>query len=63
MTKHDEYVDSRECARLLGVRIGTPRQWRYEGKGPPYTKLKSGVVRYKLQDVLAFRDKNIKAAS
>jgi hypothetical protein len=52
----DPLVDTREAARILGVREGLLVRWRYEQKGPPYLKLSGGTVRYQIRDLSAFME-------
>lgn len=41
-----DLINDREAARLLGVPVQTLRNWRHEGKGPPYRKVGQRIVRY-----------------
>jgi predicted DNA-binding transcriptional regulator AlpA len=45
-----DYVGEIQAAHLLGVSRKTLRNWRYQGKGPPYHKL-GARVRYRLGEV------------
>jgi predicted DNA-binding transcriptional regulator AlpA len=44
------YVDDVKVAELLGLAVGTIRNMRWRGDGPPYIKL-NHTVRYSLEDV------------
>lgn len=48
-------LDSYGVADLLGVKVGTVRSWRKRGLGPPWYKFE-GIVRYRLEDVVVYRD-------
>lgn len=45
-----------ELAERWKVPIRLLATWRYEGRGPRYIKIE-GSVRYRLDDVLAYEDK------
>jgi hypothetical protein len=45
----------RVASPILGVSLSTLRNWRVQGKGPPYLKL-GRKVSYPLADLLAWRD-------
>ena len=44
----------REAAEFLGIPEGTLAQWRSQRRGPPYVKLESRLVRYRLSDLEAY---------
>ena len=44
-----------ELAAFFGVKVSTIRKWRILGTGPRWIKLGS-LVRYKIDDALAFLD-------
>jgi hypothetical protein len=51
-----EFVDEDVAAQVLGFEVGTLRQWRTKGGGPPYYKLtrgnKQGAVRYNIPECI-----------
>jgi len=49
-------VTTRDVARLLGLAEITITQMRARGEGPPHFKAGARNVRYRLADVLAWRD-------
>lgn len=49
-------LTSQEVAAQLGITEGTLRNWRYEGEGPKYVKLRKRLVRYRPTDVQAYVD-------
>ena len=49
-------LTSKEVAVQLGITEGTLRNWRYEGEGPQYVKLRKRLVRYRPADVQAYID-------
>ena len=59
MTPQSEYLDTHQCARLIGRSASTVREWRSKNaksrryqKGPRYDKNPTtGQVRYKRVDV------------
>lgn len=48
-----------EVADLFDVSIGTLAQWRYEGRGPKFTKAGNRIL-YRWADVEAFLDANMR---
>jgi predicted DNA-binding transcriptional regulator AlpA len=51
LAKH-KLLDSEQVAALLGVSPTRLCTWRGEGKGPPFIKLETKLVRYRLASVL-----------
>ncbi len=51
-----DFLRTPDVARLLGVADGTLRAWRSQGIGPSYCQMNGhyGVVRYRLEDVMAW---------
>jgi hypothetical protein len=47
------FVPDTIAATLIGSTPATLRRWRYEGRGPRYTKIGS-TVRYKVADLESF---------
>lgn len=39
-------LSEQEVADLYGVSVGTLRNWRVSGKGPPFTKLARNTIAY-----------------
>ncbi len=56
-------IDSHEAARLLGVATITLAQWRGAAQGPRWFKCGGRSVRYRLGDVLSYRDGRMKGGS
>lgn len=57
VTKADRWLKPEEAAQLTGYAVKTLTGWRYEGRGPRYTKTspaRSGRVRYRESDVIAW---------
>jgi Helix-turn-helix domain len=55
------YLDSYAVADMLDVSVHTVRSWRKRHLGPPYFKFE-GVIRYRLDDVVAYRDRGRREA-
>ena len=53
------YMTTREVAAFLGLSAGTLCVWRSQGKGPSYYKV-GNAVRYKIADVEAWKNENVK---
>ena len=53
------YMTTREVAAFLGLSAGTLCVWRSQGKGPNYYKV-GNAVRYKIDDVEAWKNENVK---
>ena len=52
----DQWVDDREAAKILGFRnVQTLRNWRFQGRGPSYSKM-GRSVRYKVSDLVSFAE-------
>lgn len=54
-------LTSKEVAARLRIKPRTLNNWRVKGKGPKFYKLHDGPkapVRYRLQDVLAYEQRN-----
>jgi predicted DNA-binding transcriptional regulator AlpA len=51
MTEREEYIDTNEAAKLVGVCAGTLKKWRAEGTGPQAVKLGKRLVRYPLSKI------------
>jgi hypothetical protein len=49
------WLTTRQVAKRLSLSVGTIENWRYMGKGPVYYK--TGKIRYKLSDIIAFENK------
>jgi hypothetical protein len=47
------YVNDVEAAQLLSASPQTLRNWRFQGKGPAYSK-RGRMVRYNVADLLDF---------
>lgn len=52
--KPGDLVNEREAAAILGVEVGTLRNWRSLGKGPHFRKIGERMVRYRRADLAAF---------
>ena len=46
-----DFPDTDECAKRMGRKPSTLRQWRYQGIGPPYLKF-DGNISYFWPDVV-----------
>ncbi len=49
-----ELIDEHEAAALLGLAVGTLRNWRALRQGPSYRKIGKRTVRYLRADLSAF---------
>ena len=47
----ERLLTTRQVAAILNVKVGTLKKWRQRGLGPPFLKLDSGVVRYRLDAI------------
>lgn len=57
-TELETAIDSRATARILGLSPVTLQQLRARGDGPPFFRI-GRTVRYRLGDVIAWRDARI----
>ncbi len=53
-------IDERETAKALGVTVACLRRWRWAGTHLPFIKLGNRLVRYRMEDVQAFIDSNLR---
>lgn len=49
-------LDTHQVSELLGLATVTLAQMRARGEGPPFFRVNKRHVRYRLGDVLAYRD-------
>lgn len=49
-------VTTRQAGEILGIAEITLSQWRARGEGPRYFRIGRRHIRYRLADVLAWRD-------
>lgn len=49
-----DLIDEREAAALMGLAVGTLRNWRSLRQGPRFRKIGTRAVRYCRADVAAF---------
>lgn len=60
---HLRCIDEKQLSECLHVEGSTLRQWRMNGSGPKFLKLGSGrkaAVRYRVDDVAEWLEKNLK---
>ena len=57
-----KFLNTRELAARWGVSKGTLKQWRCEGQGPSYLKFGTRLVRYRLEDIVAFEAQGLREA-
>ncbi len=51
------FLSNEDLAERYKVGLGTVREWRAKGTGPQVTKV-GGLVRYAIEDVLAWESSN-----
>jgi hypothetical protein len=56
-------VDEHEVARIIGVQVKTLRNWRVQGVGPRFVRTGRKLVRYRLADVLAWQEANLRRST
>ncbi|HEX3482974.1 MAG TPA: helix-turn-helix domain-containing protein [Kofleriaceae bacterium] len=49
-------LTTQQAASIVGAAIATLAQWRWLGKGPPFFRTDRRHVRYRLGDLLDWRD-------
>lgn len=52
----DQQVSTTEAARLIGVAPKTLGNWRTRRQGPPFYRVSSRAVSYKVADLTAFME-------
>ena len=50
-----KYLNENEVSMMLSMSIQTLRNWRFQGKGPAYTKA-GRAVRYRHDDIVSFME-------
>lgn len=50
-----QFLNTAEAAAFLGLATQTLHNWRFRGKGPPYSKLSSRAIRYCVGDLRNFQ--------
>lgn len=61
LAETDEFLKPAEASKVVKLTVRTLATMRSEGRGPAYTKLspgRSGHVRYKRRDLLAWLNRN-----
>jgi predicted DNA-binding transcriptional regulator AlpA len=64
-TDDDRLLTTPEAAELIGIKPGTLKLWRSQGRGPRYLKKPGGQrtpVRYRAQDVEKWRKQRAQAS-
>ncbi|HEY8535206.1 MAG TPA: helix-turn-helix domain-containing protein [Vicinamibacterales bacterium] len=51
---HALLIDEDEAAELLGLAPRTLQTWRHRGEGPPYVRISSRCIRYRVADLEAW---------
>ncbi|MBA3008448.1 MAG: DNA-binding protein [Proteobacteria bacterium] len=54
MSELPKILDEKQLGALLGVSVKTTQSWRQKGRGPVWYRCGSRLVRYRLEDALAF---------
>ena len=53
-----KYADERAVANMTGISVQTLRNWRHTRQGFPYVKIGQRAVRYDLEEVEAYMERN-----
>jgi predicted DNA-binding transcriptional regulator AlpA len=56
-------LNEHEVAPIIGVRVKTLRNWRVQGLGPRFVRTGPKLVRYRLSDVLAWQEANLRRST
>ena len=56
-------LDEKKAAELLDLSPRTLQNWRGIGKGPQYVKLFKKSVRYRLEDIKEWIEKNVRRST
>jgi predicted DNA-binding transcriptional regulator AlpA len=56
-------LNEHEVAPIIGVRVKTLRNWRVQGVGPRFVCTGRKLVRYRLSDVLAWQEANLRRST
>ena len=56
-------LNEHEVASIIGVRVKTLRNWRVQGVGPRFVRTGRKLVRYRLSDVLAWQEANLRRST
>lgn len=52
-------LKEKEACEFVGVSRATLSRWRQDGNGPPFAKLPTGTIRYRLEDVEAWLEQSV----
>ena len=55
MEKEIRYLNENEVSFITGLSVQTLRNWRFLGKGIPFTKAER-AVRYRFDDIVSFME-------
>jgi predicted DNA-binding transcriptional regulator AlpA len=60
MEETTKFLTDVQVSTITGLSIQTLRNWRFQGKGPAYSKCGARAIRYEERDVLEFmREKKV----
>jgi predicted DNA-binding transcriptional regulator AlpA len=51
---NDNLLNEHAVAQFYGVSVSTVRRWRLFQTGPKYLKVSSALVRYRMEDLVAY---------
>ena len=54
--EHEGLIDERKAARFFSVSAETLRLYRRRGQGPRFYRIGGRLVRYRMTDLIAWRD-------
>ena len=58
LTPSPQYLNESSAAKYLGVSVKSLQRWRFERRGPAYSKVGGKIVRYSIDDLNKFFDQS-----
>ena len=59
----DKLVDEKSAAEFLSYSTRALQNWRLRGGGPPYVKVSSRSVRYRLRELIAWSEDHLQTST
>ena len=58
LTPSPQFLNESSAAKYLGVSVKSLQRWRFERRGPAYSKVGGKIVRYAVADLNKFFDQS-----
>ena len=54
LTPSSQFLNESSAAKYLGISVKSLQRWRFERRGPAYSKVGGKMVRYSIEDLNQF---------